>query len=318
MNQSQVNMAVAGGIDLGGTKIEAKLFDPEWNCIVSKRVPTPTQSYDELLSALAGVVGWLEKEAGRQDLPIGIGHPGYQSRSTGIAVTSNLPATGKRFSADLTDRIGRDLVFENDCNCLALSEAVLGAGKPYGSVFGLVLGTGVGAGYCANGKLVSGRNGTSGECGHIAISSNVLQECGLEALTCGCGRVGCYETYLAGPGMSRLAKHVTGESISAKLVAERASQGDADMLKVLQIWSRIAADLVATLQCIIDPECIVLGGGLSKIPGITEIFTASLEGNLLPETEPPAVLLAQNGDSSGTRGAALAAYHQSTVLEKAP
>ncbi len=311
-------MAVAGGIDLGGTKIEAKLFDHEWQCLVSKRIPTPTQSYDELLSALANVVGWLEKQAGRKDLPIGIGHPGYQSRSTGIAVTSNLPATGKRFSADLTELVGRELVFENDCNCLALSEAVLGAGQPYRSVYGVVLGTGVGAGFCVDGKLVSARNGTSGECGHIAISNNVIQECDLEYLACGCGRVGCYETYLAGPGMSRLAQRVTGESVSAKLVAERAAQGDPEMQKVLQIWSRIAADLVAALQCIVDPECIVLAGGLSKIPDVTEIFTASLDGKLLPHTEPPAVLLAQNGDSSGTRGAALAAYQQSTPVETTP
>lgn len=308
-------MARAGGIDLGGTKIEATLFDENWQSVVSKRETTPTDSYEALLERLAEAISWLESQAGDGWLPIGVGVPGFQSRSTGIALTANLPASGHSFSADLIARTGRPLSFENDCNCFALSEAVLGAGQRYRSVFGLILGTGIGGGIVLDGGLIRDKNGASGEYGHLGISYSVLKECGLEALPCGCGRVGCYETYLAGPGLSRLAKHVVGQSVAAREVAQRAAAGDTAMQEVMALWARIAGDLICTLQCTIDPECIVLGGGLSKIPELPRIMQDAALDLLLPQTELPAIVLAQNGDSSGTRGAALAAYNSFTVLE---
>lgn len=315
MSWSQVEMARAGGIDLGGTKIEATLFDENWQAIVSKRKATPTGSYDALLSSLAEAISWLEDEAGTESLPVGIGVPGFQSRSTGIALTANLPASGHSFSADLIERAGRPLTFENDCNCFALSEAVLGAGQKYRSVFGLILGTGIGGGIVLNGGLIHDKNGASGEYGHLGVSYSVLKECGLDALPCGCGRVGCYETYLAGPGLSRIAKHVVGQAVAADEVAQGATAGDAAMQKVMALWARIAGDFICTLQCTIDPECIVLGGGLSKIPDLPCIMQNAAKDLLLPQTELPAIVLAQNGDSSGTRGAALAARNSFTVLE---
>lgn len=307
-------MVRAGGIDLGGTKIEATAFDEAWAVAETKRIPTPQDSYENLVEALCEMVVWLEDVSGSKGLPVGVGIPGFHSKRTGKFLTANLLASGRTVHQDIIDKLGRAVTFENDCNCFALSEAILGAGRSYSSVFGLILGTGVGGGYCSNGAMISGLNGAAGEYGHLGISYTALKELGLDGLQCGCGRTGCYETYLAGPGMSRLAKHVTGNAVDAQTITTAAAAGDPQMQEVMRMWSRIAAELVAALQCTVDPDCIVLGGGLSKIPNIDRIIAQALPGVLLDQTEPPEILIAQFGDSSGTRGAALAATQNVEIL----
>ncbi|AEV35908.1 ROK family protein [Pseudovibrio sp. FO-BEG1] len=310
-------MVRAGGIDLGGTKIEATAFDHDWAVVETKRIPTPHDSYENLVDALCEMVIWLEETAGSKGLPVGVGIPGFHSKRTGKFLTANLLASGRTVHEDLIDKLGRAVAFENDCNCFALSEAMLGAGRSYASVFGLIIGTGVGGGYCSNGTLISGLNGAAGEYGHLGIPYMTIKELGLDGIQCGCGRTGCFETYLAGPGMRRLAKHVTGKDVDAQAITTAAAAGDPQMQEVMRMWARIAAELVTALQCTVDPDCIVLGGGLSKIPNIDRIISEALPGHLLDQTEPPEIRVAEYGDSSGTRGAALAAVQNYEILEEA-
>ncbi|GHB22995.1 N-acetyl-D-glucosamine kinase [Pseudovibrio japonicus] len=311
-------MVRAGGIDLGGTKIEATAFDEGWAAIKTKRIPTPQDSYENLVEALCEMVLWLEETAGSKHLPVGVGIPGFHCKRTGKFLTANLLASGRTLHHDLTQKLDRAVTFENDCNCFTLSEALLGAGRGYASVFGLIIGTGVGGGYCSGGTLISGLNGAAGEFGHLGIPYAAMKDLGLDAVPCGCGRTGCFETYLAGPGMRRLAKHVIGKHVDAQAITTAAAAGDRQMQEVMHLWARIAAELVATLQCTVDPDCIVIGGGLSRIPNIDRIIAEALPGHLLSQTEPPDIRIADYGDSSGTRGAALAALQSHEELEAVP
>ncbi len=303
-------MVLAGGIDLGGTKIEATIFDADWAPIDSQRIATPRDSYADMLAALAAQTRWIIDKTNRTDLPIGIGVPGRSDPDTGIALTANLPATGHPLRADLIAAVGRPVIFGNDCDLFAYSEAVLGAGAPYDTVFGLILGTGIGGGICHDNRLYQTRNGTAGEVGHLPLSARLAQEYGLPLITCGCGNRGCYETLGAGPGLTRLAKHLTGLDLQPREIAANARSGDAEAAQIMQIWAQIIAELIGNLQRTIDPDCVVLGGGLSNIPGICQTITRALPKALLPGSKPPLITLARYGDSSGTRGAALAALRE--------
>ncbi|MEE9386984.1 MAG: ROK family protein [Paracoccaceae bacterium] len=303
-------MALAGGIDLGGTKIEATLFDADWQPIESQRIATPRASYDDMLDALASQTRWIIEHANQIDLPIGIGVPGRIDPETGLSFTANLPASGHPMRDDLRAAVGRHIYFGNDCDLFTYSEAVLGAGVPFETVFGLILGTGIGGGICHGDTLYQTRNGASGEVGHLPISAELAREFDLPLITCGCGRPGCYETLGAGPGLKRLAQHLTGQTAQPIDIAAAARAGDTDANRTMHIWSRIIAELIGGLQRTIDPDCVVLGGGLSNIPGICDLITAQLPDALLPGTTPPLVTPAKYGDSSGTRGAALAALRE--------
>jgi predicted NBD/HSP70 family sugar kinase len=298
-----------GGIDLGGTKIEACLHDDRFSPVGSQRVATPG-SYLDLLDALVGQVAWLRAKAGDDALPIGIGVPGLVDQSTGLAFTANLDAIARPLTVDLAKRIGEVLPFENDCKCFALSEANGGAASEASSMFGLIIGTGVGGGVCIDGHLVKGWSGLPGEIGHIALPARVLNELNLPVLKCGCGRWGCYETYLSGPGLSRIAASITGVPVSGEAINERLSAGDSKMERLVQAWAQIAAELILAIQLTIDPECIVLGGGVTRLPNIAERITSEFVKVKLPTTRTPSIKCARFGDSSGVRGAAMLA-HQS-------
>ncbi|MBL4808171.1 MAG: ROK family protein, partial [Rhodobacteraceae bacterium] len=190
-------MMQAAGIDLGGTKIEASVFDEHWQAVETKRVPTPN-NYEALIEALRDQVQWVENAAG-QGIPIGMGTPGRHDFKTGNAFMANVSADGKPLRTDLLAATRRDIVFGNDCDLFAFSEANLGAGKGFRTVFGLILGTGIGGGTCFDGVLHQSLNGTAGEVGHMPISANLVAEFDLPILPCGCGRHGCYETLGAGP-----------------------------------------------------------------------------------------------------------------------
>ncbi|MHA1524063.1 MAG: ROK family protein [Alphaproteobacteria bacterium] len=306
---SRSDMAVCAGVDLGGSKIETAIFDANWIPIKTRRSATPQNSYADLVSAIAEQVGWIKAVAGSNDLPIGVGIPGLFDAATGTVVTANLAATGQPLRADLVAATSHDLVFEKDCNCFALSEAVLGAGVGFKTVFGLVLGTGVAGGFCLAGRLVDDLSGASGEVGHLGIPARLATEHELPMATCGCGRQGCYETLVSGPGMTRICRQITGQDATPEHIVAAAEAGDAAMAGVLTLWTKITADLIGAVHRTIDPECIVLGGGLSQIPDLPVRLTAQVKLALFEGTRCPAILSAKHADS-GARGAALGALQQ--------
>ena len=300
------------GIDLGGTKIEACLFNANLDPVLSRRIATPATSYSELVDALIAQYDWLCARAAsdlghRGTLPLGIGIPGVIDRQTGLSKTANLRADGMPLRDDLSRRLGFAVPIENDCKCFALSEANGGAGAGYTTVFGLILGTGCGGGVCHHGKLVTGRNGLPGEVGHVGFPAHHPALRALPALVCGCGRIGCFETLVSGPGLQALALHLTGRETSPENIAVGASGGDSALRQVFDTWLDILCELVHMLQLTIDPDCIVLGGGLSRIDGIARLLADRFDLHRLQGMGAPVFLTARFGDSSGVRGAAMLA-----------
>ena len=292
----------SGAIDVGGTKIEACLFDAALNPVKRRRTPTPVGDYESLVAAIIDSAKWLEEESGG-DLPIGLGLPGLVDPRTGISKTANIPASGRPLRADLMRRLGKQVPVENDCKLFALSEARSGAGARFQTVFGLVLGTGVGGGLCRNGRLASSLNGLAGEVGHIGLPTALVQRHGLPILRCGCGREGCYETLASGPGIVRLTEHMCGSLPGApQKVFE-----DEEFSRARDVWFDIVAELLFTIQLTVDPDCVVLGGGLCHAPGIVERLTSTLAARLLGGARAPVIAVAQHGDASGVRGAAMLA-----------
>lgn len=298
---------VSGGIDLGGTKIEASVFDDDLQPTDTRRIATPRDSYEELLAVLTDQIDWLVQISGQADLPIGLGVAGIFNRFTRRIATANLPATGQTLHEDLRKMADRPLFFANDGDLFTLSESVRGAGAGFDSVFGIILGTGVGGGQCQDGQLINSNNGTRGEIGHLALPASVMTRHELPLLTCGCGRIGCNETYISGPGLTRIHQHLGGKDLTPPDIVKAADQGNGLARQTLHIWTELMAELIQALQVTFDPDCIVIGGGLSKIPNLGDRITAALPGVLLAGTQAPAVRIAKFGDSSGTRGAAIAA-----------
>lgn len=295
-----------GGIDLGGTKIEACLFDAQLEEITRRRIATPRDNYEELVDVLVEQYDWMRDQAGLDVLPLGVGIPGIVDIETGLSLTSNLVANGRPLRQDLSRRLGFSVPFQNDCKCFALSEAKGGAGEGYATVFGLILGTGVGGGVCHLGEIVHGRNELPGEVGHLGIPLDAVPRVSLPVQRCKCGRFGCFETLISGPGISRLAKGLVGLNLEAHEIADMtASSGE--FRQVLEVWAGIVCELFRTIQATVDPDCIVLGGGVSRIPGVVEMLEQHMPGHLIAGTRLPLVVLAKYGDSSGVRGAAMLA-----------
>ena len=297
---------IAAGIDLGGTKIEAQVFAPDWSLAARQRWPTP-RAYPDLVTAMAEAIRWCEAHGA--DLPIGISAAGLVNPATGLALTSNLPATGKPFPADIAAAAGRKIAWINDCRALTLSEAALGAAKGADPAVGLILGTGVAGGVVTGGKLLPSPAATGGEFGHFPLAAAPIVAHGLPILTCGCGRQGCTETYLSAPGLARIAAHLTGQTHSPEAIVE----GRATTLafaKAWDIWLDLATEFLITLSFTLDPQVIVIGGGLSRTPGLTEDLTRRLTEATLKGFPIPAIRLAEGGDASGARGAALHAHRE--------
>ena len=308
-----------GGIDLGGTKIEACLFDQDLVRLASKRVPTPQSSYPELLDALVDQYQWLRGEAGQADLPLGIGIPGLIEPDTGLSLTSNLPAMRKPLRDELSRRLGFAIPVKNDCKCFALSEANGGAGAPYDTVFGLILGTGCGGGVCYRGRLVDGASGLPGEVGHTGISIAAAHGLSLPLLRCKCGRIGCYETLISGPGMMALARSLVHVEREPEQIVAGALAGDRALEEVLEVWADLVCELLRTIQGTVDPDCIVLGGGLSRMQGIEARLSACFATHRITGARTPAIRVATFGDSSGVRGAAmLAVAARGTAAQPVP
>lgn len=290
--------AFCGGIDLGGTKIEARLFDGTWHEVARNRIATPQGDYDALLGAAVQQARWLRARAPHGC--IGLGLPGLIDRSTGRMMAANLPLTGRRFAPDMADALGFAVPCICDSRAFALSEARLGAGRGLGGVFGLILGTGVAGGYARDGKVLDGPNGQAGEVGHLSLPADLVARHNLPVLACGCGRHGCFETLLSGPGLTRLADSMTGRAAPGEEVGRAP-----EFAPVRAVWIALLAELIVALGFTHDPDMVVLGGGVSLMPDLLERLQAELPSHQLSGTRAPALRLAEGGDASGARGAAL-------------
>lgn len=298
---------IAAGIDLGGTKIEAQLFDAGWQRAAHRRVPTPA-SYPALVAAVADQIGWAEAQGG-QGIAVGVAAAGLVNPVTGLALTANLPASGKPFPADIAAAVGRSVTYVNDCRAQSLSEARFGAGRGFATVLGLNLGTGLAGGVVVGGRLLDSPTGTGGECGHFPLSAPPMLAHGLPILICGCGRMGCTETLIAAPGLSRIVAHLTGRDLTPPQIADL-RHTDPDVARCWAVWRELAVDLMLTLCLIVDPGCVVLGGGFGQTAGLAEDLARGLARAQLTGFAVPPVRRAEGGDATGARGAALAAWER--------
>ncbi len=290
------------GIDLGGTKTELIALDDTGRECLRLRRATPAGDYSATLSLMTNMVAQAEKEIGMR-ATVGIGTPGAIAGNSGRMQNCNSTClNGKPLREDMEALLGREVRLANDANCFALSEAVDGAGCGAEVVFGVILGTGVGAGIVVHGKPLNGANGIGGEWGHNPLPAPRDDE--RPGPICYCGRHGCVETWLSGPAMAADHKLLNGDTLSAKDIAGLAAAGDADCAATLARYTERLARALAGVINILDPNVIVLGGGLSHIASLyaqvpdlwrQHVFSATINTRLLP----PA-----HGDASGVRGAA--------------
>ena len=290
------------GIDLGGTKMSAIVLDREGRELWRTRVPTPRDDYDQTLNAIASLVAEGEKAAGG-GCSIGIGIPGAPSRVTGLIKNANSTwLNGRALQQDLEARLGTHVRLANDANCLVASEVTDGAATGASVVFGVILGTGTGGGLAVNGALVEGVNSIAGEWGHNPLPWPSIAE--LPGDACYCGRSGCIETWLSGPGLARDHVRGGGESISGEEVVARASLGDDAATETLDRWQGRLARSLATIINVVDPEVIVVGGGLSAIESLYDRVPARWGQWVFSDAVSTRLVRAKHGDDSGVRGAA--------------
>jgi fructokinase len=292
------------GIDLGGTKIEALALSPDGEEYGRGRVPTPRGDYEATLQAAAALTSALVAAVGRENVAgVGIGIPGSLSPRTGLVRNANSTwLNGRTLDRDLQAIIGLPLVVENDANCFALSEAADGAGDGYRTVFGVILGTGVGGGIVTNGNLLKGRNAVSGEWGHNPLPRPDASE--ITGEPCYCGNAGCIETFLSGPALERQYRARSGRSVDAMVIAECAARGEAAGEAALGVYARRLAKSLASVVNILDPDVIVFGGGVSNITPVLEKARAELDAWVFSDCCVTEFRTNRWGDSSGVRGAA--------------
>lgn len=290
------------GIDLGGTKIEIVALDDAGAERLRRRVPTPRGDYPATLQAIAGLVQDAEAELGQRG-SLGIGTPGAISRATGMLKNSNSThLNGQPILQDLEALLQRPVKISNDANCFALSEATDGAAAGAAVVFGVIIGTGTGAGIVVNGQVLTGANGIAGEWGHNPLPWPEPDE--LPGPECYCGRRGCIETFLSGPGMAKLHHDATGATLSSAEIVARAEAGDAAGERSLQAYENRLARSLAHVINILDPDVIVLGGGMSNIERLYTRVPEIWGRWVFSDRVDTRLVKHRFGDSSGVRGAA--------------
>ena len=295
------------GVDVGGTKIEGIALEDDGTERARRRVPTPRGDYDATIRAIASLVVALEEDGARR-ASVGLGIPGTLSPQTGLVKNANSTwLNGRPFAADLEARLARPVRIANDANCFALSEATDGAAAGAAVVFGVIAGTGAGAGIVVNGRVLVGPNAIAGEWGHNPLPWPDADE--RPGPPCYCGQSGCVELFLSGPGLAAdFARHGGGPASPAEIAA-RAEQGDTDADAALARYEERMARALAAIINVLDPDVIVLGGGMSNLDRLyrnvpaqwgRHVFAAGAKG------EPVRTRLARalHGDSSGVRGAA--------------
>lgn len=290
------------GIDLGGTKIEVIALDSTGHERLRRRVATPQADYMATLMAIGSLVETTELELGQRG-SIGVGIPGAESLANGLIKNANSTCLiGKPLRRDLQALLQREVRLANDANCFALSEAIDGAGQGAAIVFGVILGTGVGGGIVVNRQVLTGANAIAGEWGHNPLP--LPDQSDLPLPPCYCGRSGCIETYLCGPALVRDHQQSTGLQLDPAEIDRRATAGDAACEATLQRYEARLGRALAGIINILDPQIIVLGGGLSKLKRLyrnlpnccgPQVFSDVFYNKILPPT---------HGDSSGVRGAA--------------
>lgn len=287
------------GIDLGGTKTEIIALGGAGECLCRRRVAT-VRDYAGCLDQLRSLVLQVEAEAGRTGT-VGIGIPGSLSPADGLVRNANSTwLNGRPFSRDLQAALGRPVHAENDANCFALSEATDGAGAGAGSVFGVILGTGVGGGLVIRGQLITGSQGIAGEWGHNPLPGPSADD----GPSCWCGRRGCVETWLSGSGLARDYGGRTGRTLSAADVAAAADRGEPEAAACVAAYvARLGRSLAGVVN-LLDPDVIVLGGGLSNMTDLAPRTAAALLPYVFCDRPRVSVRRHVHGDSSGVRGAA--------------
>ena len=292
-------MSLRVGIDLGGTKVECIALDEQGNERLRRRVPTPKGDYRGTIEAIKALVDGAAAELGPIDR-VGVGTPGSANPTTGLHRNANSTClNGQPLEADLAAALGRTVVTANDANCFALSEAVDGAGADGRVVFGVILGTGCGGGVVIDKTVLAGRNLVAGEWGHVALPRRTG-----EAWTprpCYCGRTDCLEQYLSGTAIENEHEALTGARCS---VTELATLDRPEAIDCLERFKDRLARSLATVVDILDPDVIVLGGGVSNLPGLAEETQARLPAHVFSDHSETPVRVAVHGDSSGVRGAA--------------
>src|ERR1700761_7087414 len=287
------------GIDLGGTKTEIIALAPGGRIALRRRAETP-KNYNGLMELLAELVAGADAELGTRG-SIGMAIPGSESFGTNLIKNANTTyLIGKPLRRDLERVLARKVRLANDANCFALSEAHDGAAAGAGTVFGVIAGTGVGGGVVVDGKVLNGAHGIGGEWGHIPLPAPSLEEVN-SAPPCYCGKRGCLEVWCSGPGLAADFKRVTGRQARAEEIA--ASDG-AEERAAIDRWVDRFARSLATMVNILDPDVIVLGGGLSNIERLYRDLSPLVEKYAFNLGAPPRILKNINGDSSGGGGAA--------------
>ena len=290
------------GLDLGGTKIEGVALDDDGVQLARRRVATPRQDYDATLRAMVGLVRDLEAETGRRGT-VGVGMPGALSPATGLVKNANSTwLIGQPLDRDLSSLLERPVRFANDANCFALSEAVDGAGAGARVVFGVIVGTGTGGGVVVERRVLTGPNAIAGEWGHNPLPWP--REGEWPGPPCYCGKTGCVETFLSGPGMARDHLEATGEPLTAPEIAARAESGDAAATATLARYEERLARALAVVLNVLDPDVVVLGGGMSQIARLYESVPRRWQEWAFSDRVDTVLKPPVHGDSSGVRGAA--------------
>jgi fructokinase len=292
------------GIDLGGTKIEVAVLDDQGQFIFRHRQASPSHSYPAILNTIAELVT-LARQTLALPAPsvVGIGMPGCLDAQTQRVRGSNTQAMNHQpLKADLQQVLGCEVRLENDANCLALSEAMDGAGARAQVVFAAILGTGCGGGVVVNRQLLSGRHAIAGEWGHNPLPWPSAEE--LNIAPCWCGQTGCIETWLSGTGFALDHARVNGEERSAVEIIQAMRKGDSSATATFERYVNRLGRALALLVNLLDPDCIVLGGGMSNVQEIYPKIQAAMQPYVFGIQVNTPVLAAQHGDSSGVRGAA--------------
>lgn len=287
------------GLDLGGTKMEAVLLDDTGEIVWRERRPTPAEDYQAIIETIAALVAQAAIETA-QEMTVGIGMPGSLSPKTGLVRNSNTQClNGQAIKQDLESAMAREVRFANDANCFALSEATDGAGAGAQSVFGVIIGTGCGGGLVFDGKLQNGANGIGGEWGHNPLAAPTADE--LPGPPCYCGRQGCNEVWISGSGFARDHEAIAGEKLTAEQII--ASDSAAAKASFERLCDRIARALGAVIN-VVDPDVIVLGGGMSNVDALYTHIPEIWDGYIFSDVIETRLVKNKHGDSSGVRGAA--------------
>ncbi len=290
------------GIDLGGTKTYGVALDRDGSVRASKRVDTPRHDYDAIVRAVVDIARELEAGVGER-CSVGVGMPGCVSTATGLVKGANtVVLIGRPFDRDLSAALARPVRVENDANCFALSEAADGAAAGAPVVFGVIVGTGTGGGVVVDGRVLRGANAIGGEWGHNPLPWPRDEE--RPGPPCYCGKAGCIETFLSGPGLASDHRRATGATLDAAAIAALADVGDATALATLDRYADRMARSLATVINVLDPDVVVLGGGVSNIARLYDAVPRAWGRYVFSDAVRTRLARAKHGDASGVRGAA--------------